>query len=186
MHDAVAKFLQRSRRQPKRKRDLYALAEVKTVQRGLLRKSWMFGAIFADPAAQVAAQRRNRKIIADVERGQLLGQIFAAGVRVSPLREVIRKSFRKEVMDAQRLKSVMKDGGVATFLKPLVELGHRACGLISNTRQVRDGEKLERCFRNVHANVLYCSTNSVDACSKSERSKDRALGCLISISEAPR
>src|ERR1700688_2829582 len=130
MLDGVAKLLKRFRSQPKWQRDLHALAEIKTIQRGLLRKSRVFGAIFADYAAQVAAQRRNRKIIADVERRQLLGQVFAAGVCVSPLREVIRKTFGKEVMDAQGLESVMKDGGATEFLKALGKFAIHAGGLI--------------------------------------------------------
>ena len=59
MRDALAEFFQQSRQLAERQRDIGNCARSKTLQCGLLGKSRVFGAIFADHAAQVAAQRHD-------------------------------------------------------------------------------------------------------------------------------
>src|SRR5580704_3658800 len=108
--DAGAKFFQRSRRHAYGHGNLRAFAEIKALQSRLLGKCWVRCAELLHHPAQIAAQRGDGKIIANVERRELLRQILTVCVRVSPLREVIGKSFSKKMMAAQRLKCVMKDG----------------------------------------------------------------------------
>src|SRR5580704_11508457 len=60
-------------------------------------------------------------------------------------------------MTAQCLESVMKNGRIAALLKAREKLTQRSSGLIAYARQVRDGEELKRCCRNIHAMALSCS-----------------------------
>src|SRR5205807_8721936 len=92
-------------------------------------------AIDGNHTAQIAAQRGDRNVVANVEHGKLFGKIVPVRVRKHPLREVIRKTLGQEVMATQRLKRVMKNRSIATVLQPRQQLRERACRLIANSRE---------------------------------------------------
>jgi hypothetical protein len=71
----------------------------------------------ADNTAQIAPERSNRSVIANVECRELLGQVIPIGGGERPLREIVGEAFREEVMDAKRLESVMKNGTVAAVFQ---------------------------------------------------------------------
>ena len=80
------------------------------------------GAIIGDQPAQIAAQLRQGNVVANIERSQLFGKFRAIGAGQDPLREIVRESFGKEVMAAERLEGVVEDGRVAA----LIEARYRA------------------------------------------------------------
>src|SRR5207245_3587585 len=115
---AIAKFIQRSGVSAERDGDFHALAKIKPFQRGLACEVWIGRAIVGDHAAQVAAQRRDRNVVGNVKHSKLLGKIVSVRVRKQPLREVVRKTIGHEVMAAQGLKHVMKNGCGAGVIQP--------------------------------------------------------------------
>src|SRR5580700_7032295 len=108
MLDAIAEFAEGMCPTVQRDSDFDALAKVETLQRRLLGKIRKRSAIIAHHAAEIAAQRGDGYVIADVQRGQLLRKIVPVGIREHPLREIVGKSFGQEMMAAQCLKRVMK------------------------------------------------------------------------------
>jgi hypothetical protein len=67
------------------------------------------GAIVADHSAQIGAQCGNRNVVADVQSGELFGEIVAIGVRQHPLGEIVGKALGEKMMAAQGLKGVVEN-----------------------------------------------------------------------------
>src|SRR2546425_4030352 len=121
-----------------------------TLFRSLAGKLAVRLAIVADHAAEIAPQRRYGNIVADIQRGELLGEIVPVGVREHPLREVVRKALGEEVMTAQRLIGVIENGRVAALFEPCEQLCECACGLIADSREVGNGDEFERGLGGLH------------------------------------
>jgi len=100
--------------------------------------------------AEIVSQRGDGNVVANVERGELLREIVAVGVREHPLREIVGKTFGEEVMAAEGLKGVMEDGRVAAMLEPLQQLGECASRLVADSREIGNGDEVERGFNCVH------------------------------------
>src|SRR5260370_12864577 len=109
MRDPAAKFVQCSGAPPERDGDFHAFAKIESLQRGLARKVRIGRAIVADHTAQIPAQRRDRNVVANVEHSKLFREIAPVCVRKHPLGEIVRKTFRQEMVAAQRLEGVMKN-----------------------------------------------------------------------------
>jgi hypothetical protein len=118
MRYAVAEFVKRSGAAAQGRSDFKAFAKIESFQSGLSCKMRKRPAKITHEAAEIAAQRGDGNVIANVERGELLGKVIPVGVREHPLREIVRKALGQEVMAAECLISVMEDGSVAAILKP--------------------------------------------------------------------
>src|SRR5713226_657827 len=109
VRDSETKFIQRPGAPAQGSVDFHAFAKIEPLQRGLARKVRIGRAIIGNNAAQIATQRGDRNVVADIEHGKLFGEVVPVGIRKHPLREIVRETFRQEVMAAQRLKRVMKN-----------------------------------------------------------------------------
>src|SRR6266576_4888173 len=151
MRDAIAKLVQRASAPAQGRGHFDAFAKVETLQRGLSRKMRKRRAKLADEAAQIASQSGDGNVVANVERGELLREIVAVGVREHPLREIVGKTLGEEVMAAEGLKGVMEDGRVAAMLEPRQQLGECAGRLVDDSREIGNGDEVEQSFNCVHA-----------------------------------
>src|SRR5437879_215564 len=116
--DAVAKFVERYSGTAEGHRDFDAFAEEKRLKGGLIYEFRVLVAIVTDDPAQVGAQRGDGDVVANVQGGELFGEGIAIGVGKGPLSEVVGEAFGQEVMAAERLIGVMKEGGIAALLEP--------------------------------------------------------------------
>src|SRR2546430_1278669 len=148
--DAFPEFVERSRISSERCGHFHALAEIKTLERGLAGKVWIRRTIFTDNTAEIAAQRRDGNVVANVQRRELFGKIVPVCVRQRPLREIVGKTIGKKMMAAQRLKGGMKDRCVAAMLEPSQQLRECARGLVADPREIGNGNEFERGFSGVH------------------------------------
>src|SRR5207302_5104653 len=148
--DALPEFVEGLRIPPERCGDFHTLAEVKTLERGLVCKVRVGRAVVTDNTAEIAAQRRDGNVVANVQRRELFGEIVPVCVRQRPLREIVGKTIGKKMMAAQRLKGVMKDRRVAAMLEPRQQLRECACGLVADPREIGNGNEFERGFSGVH------------------------------------
>src|SRR5260370_98626 len=89
--------------------------------------------------ASIAALRSDRSIVADVERGQLLREVVAVGVREHPLREIVGKTLGEKVMAPESLIRVMEDGGVAAILDPRQQLVECPGRLVADSLEMGNG-----------------------------------------------
>ena len=81
MRDALAKLVQRASASSQGRGHFDAFAKVETLQRGLSRKMGKRRAKLADKAAEIASQGGDGNVVANIERGKLLREIVAVGVR---------------------------------------------------------------------------------------------------------
>src|SRR5690242_14497569 len=95
----------------------HALGEVKPHKTGLRSELRLGEAKVPYHAAKIGSQRGSRHVIADVECRKLLGEIVPVRGSEHPLCEVVGEAFRKKVVHAESLKSVMKDGCVAALFQ---------------------------------------------------------------------
>src|SRR6266849_8453761 len=102
-------------------------------------------------AAKIASQRRDRNVVANVQRGELFRQVVPVGVREHPLRKIVGKALGEEVMAPERLIGVMEDGRVAAILEPRQQLREGACRLVADSREIGNGNEFERGFCRIHA-----------------------------------
>src|SRR5580704_10770473 len=107
-------------------------------------------AILADHPAEVAAQRRDGNIVANIQRRELLRKVVAVRVREHPLRKIIRKTLRKEMMAAQSLKRVVKNGRVAAMLETRQKFRERSRGLVADACEIGNGHEFKRSLCIVH------------------------------------
>jgi hypothetical protein len=118
MLQALAEFLKGTRAPSEGHGDFDALAEIESLEGRLSRKLRLGCAKILNHAAKIAAQRRNRHVIPDVQRRELLGEVVPIRVREHPLGEVVRKTLRQEVVGAQGLKGVVENRSIAAMFKP--------------------------------------------------------------------
>jgi hypothetical protein len=150
MGNAIAKFVESPGGAAERKADLNGFAKVKGLQSGLIGEFRMLFAEVADHHAQIRAQRGDAGILANIECRELLGEGVAIGIGKNPLREIVGKTFGKEVMGAKSLKGVMKNGGIATVLESGEKLGKGHGRNVADASEIRDGEKVERWLSRLH------------------------------------
>src|SRR5215831_12896689 len=85
----ITKLIEIGCRKGERSGDFHAFAEIKTVERFLLRKGGIFCDEVAEDAAKILAQGGNGGIVANIESRELLGKGIAIGVDQSPLCKVV-------------------------------------------------------------------------------------------------
>src|SRR5260370_31221666 len=141
--DSVAKLLEGFCFVTQWNGDLHAFAEIKALQRGLPGEIREREAIVARNPAEIAAQRGDRQIVPDIQRGKLFGKIAAIRIRLRPLRKVIGKTFRQEMVAAQGLKRVVKDGSVGAVLESSEKFGDRAGRLVADAHKEGNSGKVK-------------------------------------------
>ena len=147
--ESIAEFIEVASAAAKGHRHFHALAKIESLEARLRRKLRLRFTEVAHHAAKVAPQGSDRSIVANVESRELLGQIAPVRGGERPLREIVRKTLREEVMGPQSLKSVMKDGSVAAMLEAGQQFRKSSGRLVSDTREVGSGYEVEWCFGNV-------------------------------------
>ena len=147
--EPLAKFIEVAGAVAQGHRHFHALAKIEPLQARLRRKLWLGFAEIADYAAKIAPQRGNRRVIANVEGRELLGQVVPVRGGERPLREIVGKNLREEVMRPQGLKRVMKDGSVAAAFEAGKQFREGSSRLVSDARKVGSGYEVEGCFGNV-------------------------------------
>jgi hypothetical protein len=144
------KLIETPRRQAQRKSDFDGFAEIEGLKSGLIGKFRMEFAEIADKLAQVGTQGGKRGIIADIESGELFGESVAIGIGENPLREIVGEAFGKEMVAAEGLKGVMKDGCVAALFESGEKLGQCHRGNVADASEIAHGEKVKRCLCCLH------------------------------------
>src|SRR6266550_3190622 len=180
--DAFPEFVERSRIAPERCGQFHALAEIKSLYLGLSCKVCILRTIFTYNTAEIAAQRRDGNVVANVQRRELFGEIVPVCVRQRPLREIVGKTIGKKMMAAQRLKGVMKDRRVAAMLEPRQQLRECACGLVADPREIGNGNEFERGFSDVHTRS---SSSSVDEAATPSRRRCEIACQVMTIEASP-
>jgi len=145
-HYAVAKLVEVGGGETEGDGHLDAFAEIEAFQGrlpGMLRTLFTEG---AHDAAEAFAKSRDRRVIANIEGGKLLGEGIAIGVGKNPLGKIVGKTLGKKVMGAERLKRVMEDGSVAALFESGEEFGESSGREIANSRERSNSEKLEASF----------------------------------------
>src|ERR1700730_7873635 len=166
VRDAIAKLVQRASAAAQGRGYFDAFAKIETLQRGLARKMGKRRAKLADKAAEIAAQGGDGNVVANVERGELLREIVAGGVREDPLREIVVKALGEEVVAPEGLKGVMEDGRVAALLEPRQQLGECAGRLVADSREIGNGDEVERGFNCVHTRASFRSATTASSQSR--------------------
>jgi len=179
--DALPEFVEGLRIPPERCGDFHTLAEVKTLERGLVCKVRVGRSVVTDNAAEIAAQRRDGNVVANVQRRELLGEIVPVSVRERPLREIVGKTLGKKMMAAKRLKGVMKNRRVAAMLEPGEQLRECARGLVANPREIGNRNEFERGFSGLHSGS---SCGSAEAEASSQPRCKCEIGCGVMTIEA--
>src|SRR5436309_10808845 len=149
--ERVVEFPERADLEPERYGNLDGLAEVEGFEGVQFRLFGMGQAKVLDDAQQVGAQTGERNVVPNVQRGHFLGQPRTVARRKDPLREVVREALRQEMVPAQALVGVVEDRGVARTFQVPAKLGEIRSLLVSDTRQVGGGVKLEGVLGGVHA-----------------------------------
>ena len=173
-----AKFIQGPCCPAQRNRDLHAFAKVESFQCHLVNELRIVGAKVAHYTAEIAAKCRNGDVIPDIKRRKLFRQSIAIRVRQRPLRKIVRKAFRQEVVSTQRLKCVVKNGRVAALLKTGEKLGNRSSGLVADPCQVRNRKEFKRGFCCVHARAASSLVSAVTTSAGPRRWYCAQVGCL--------
>ena len=152
MFQPFAKLVKRPGAAAERHGHFHALAEVEAFETRLRRELRVSFAEIPDHAAKIASQGGNRSVIADVEGRELLGKVIPIHGGQRPLREIVGKTFGEEVMDAQGLKGVVKNGRVAAVFEPGQQFREGSSRWSSDAREVGGGHKIEGCFGDVQFN----------------------------------
>jgi hypothetical protein len=150
--DAVTKFIEIRRGKGERHGDFKAFAKVEAVEGFLAAELGEGRDEIAEDAAEIRAESGYGSVIADVEGGELLGEGVAIGIGEGPLGEVVGETFGEKVVSAEGLVGVVEDGGVAALLEAGEEFFEISGGLIADAGEIRDGEKFEWSFSDVHSN----------------------------------
>src|SRR2546430_1683941 len=87
----------------------------------------------------------------NVEYRELLGQVIPVGRGQRPLREIVGKAFREEVVEFQGLKGVMKNGGIAAMFETRQQFREGTRRLIPDPGQKGSGDEIEGCFGDVQS-----------------------------------
>jgi len=141
--NAITKFVEVGSGESEWHGNLNALAEIEAFERGLAGKLRMFFAESTDDAAEILTKSGDRRVIANVEGGELFGEGIAVGIGKNPLGKIVGKTFRKKVVAAEGLKGVVKNGGVAALLEAGQEFSESASREIADAREIGNGEKFE-------------------------------------------
>jgi hypothetical protein len=148
--DAIAKFVEGPGAAAERKANLDGFAKEKGLQSRLIGEFRMLLAKVADHHAQIRAQSGDAGILTNIECRELLGEGVAIGIGKNPLREIVGKPFGKEMVDAESLKGMVENGGIATVLESGEKLGKGHGRNVTDASEIRDGEKVEGCLSRLH------------------------------------
>jgi len=163
--DAVAKFVEIGCGEGKRHGYFQAFAKIEAIEGFLAAELGKRSDEIAQDAAEVRSESGDGSVIANVEGGELLGEGVAIGFREGPLGEVVGETFCKEVVGAESLIGVVENRSVAAMLESCKEFLEISGGLIADAGEIRDGEKFERSFSDIHGkfswNRLGANTISV-------------------------
>ena len=149
--DAFAELIQGARAAAKRHGHFHAFTKVESLEPRLRRELRVSAAKIPHHAAEIASQRRNGCVIANVEYRELLGQVIPVGRGQRPLREIVGKAFREEVVEFQGLKGVMKNGGIAAMFETRQQFREGTRRLIPDPGQKGSGDEIEGCFGDVQS-----------------------------------
>src|SRR5260221_4245833 len=177
--DAVAKFVERYSGTAEGHGDFDAFAKGKRLKGGRICEFRVLVAIVTDDAAQVGAQRGDGDVVANVQGGELFGEGIAIGVGKGPLGKIVGEAFGQEVMAAERLIGVMKDGSVAALLEPGKQFRQSGCRLIADARQMRHGKKLKWHGCGVHSRASLILFSATATSSGLRRRKRACVGRFL-------
>jgi hypothetical protein len=150
--NATTKFIEIRCGERKRHGYFEAFAKVEAVEGFLLAELGKGVDEIAEDAAKVRAESGDGSVIADVEGSELFGKGVAIGFGEGPLGEVVGETFGEEVVGAESLIGVVENRSVAALLQAGKEFLEIPGGLIADAGEIRDGEKFERGFGDVHGN----------------------------------
>jgi hypothetical protein len=145
-HNAVAKFVEVGGRESEGDGHLHAFAEIEAFQGRLASMRRMLFTEGAHDAAEVFAKRGNRRVIANVEGCELLGEGIAIGVGENPLGKIVGKTLGKKVVAAQGLKGVVEDGCVAALFEPGEQFVEGTGREIPDAREIGGGKEFKASF----------------------------------------
>lgn len=147
--EPFAKLIQVAGAATKRHGDLHAFAKVEPFEAALRRELRMSVAIVPYDPLEIISQSGNRSVITNVERRELLSQVAPVRRGERPLREVVGKTFRKEVMGSKCLEGVMKNRSVAAVFEAGQQFRESSSGLVFDARKVGGGYEVKGCFGDV-------------------------------------
>src|SRR5258708_13162557 len=110
----------------------------------------MGAAILTRDAEQIGPHVAEREVTTYIRRGQLLGEHGTIESRKNPLRKIVRKPLREEVVAPHALKCGIKDRGVTALLQAIAQFTEGCGGLIPKPPELGNSDNPERRPRALH------------------------------------